>query len=76
SVGDATGKHNLASSGAAEKAEAQSKQQAADAESCAHGTANNIKGGAQKLAGSVAGDEWLRTKGHGNAAKGDAQRNL
>ncbi|GJJ76953.1 hypothetical protein EMPS_09312 [Entomortierella parvispora] len=75
-VGRAVGNESLAGSGAAQKAEAQSKQSAQDAETHAKGLGHNIQGAAQKAVGGATNDRSMEARGHGNAALGDVERNV
>ncbi|KAF9394318.1 hypothetical protein CPC16_011712 [Podila verticillata] len=76
SLGNATGNSDLAATGAAQKARADTAQQAADAKTHAEGLSNKIKGQAQQAAGSVTNDHSLQAQGHANQAKGNVQRNV
>ncbi|KAF9387573.1 hypothetical protein CPB97_002354 [Podila verticillata] len=75
-VGNAIGNPDLAATGAAQKAQAETAQQAADAKTHASGLGNQVKGHAQQAAGSVTNDPTLEAKGHANQAKGNVQRNV
>ncbi|KAK5822916.1 hypothetical protein F5H01DRAFT_336852 [Linnemannia elongata] len=75
-VGSTLGSEQLASSGAQQKAQADAKQAAADAQTHASGVGNNLKGAAQKAVGGATGDQSMEARGHGNAALGDVQRNV
>lgn len=75
-VGNTVGNPELAAKGAAQKAHAETAQQAADAKTHAEGYGNQIKGRAQQVAGSVTNDHTLQAQGHANEAKGTAQRNI
>ncbi|KAG0284889.1 hypothetical protein BGZ96_010792, partial [Linnemannia gamsii] len=74
-VGNTVGSEQLASSGAQQKAQADAKQSAADAQTHAQGVGNNIKGAAQKVVGGATNDNSMEARGHGNSALGDVQRN-
>ncbi|KAI1315494.1 hypothetical protein EDD11_000727 [Mortierella claussenii] len=75
-LGNAVGNDRLAGSGAAQKAEAQAKQQAVDAKTHAQGVGHNVEGAAQKAVGGLTNDHSLEAKGHGNSALGDVQRTV
>ncbi|KAF9351501.1 hypothetical protein BGX26_010503, partial [Mortierella sp. AD094] len=75
-LGNTIGNQNLASSGAAQKAEAQAAQTAQDAQTHAKGVGNNIQGATQKTVGSATNDPSMEARGHANAALGDVQRNV
>ncbi|KAF9325539.1 hypothetical protein BG006_010990, partial [Podila minutissima] len=75
-IGNTIGNPDLAAKGAAQKAHADTAQQAADARTHAEGLGNQIKGQAQQVAGAVSNDYSLEAQGHANKAKGDVQRNV
>ncbi|KAG0244687.1 hypothetical protein B0O80DRAFT_462154 [Mortierella sp. GBAus27b] len=74
-VGRVVGSEGLASSGAAQRAQAQTDQSNKDAQTHAKGLGNNIQGAAQKAMGNATNDPAMEARGHGNSALGDAQRN-
>ncbi|KAK3814388.1 MAG: hypothetical protein J3Q66DRAFT_346367 [Benniella sp.] len=75
-VGRVVGSENLASSGAAQKAQAQTSQSNQDAQTHAKGIGHNIEGAAQKVVGSATDDHSMEARGHGNSALGDVQRKV
>jgi uncharacterized protein YjbJ (UPF0337 family) len=75
-VGRVVGSENLASSGAAQKAEAQTRTSNQEAQTHAKGVGHNIQGAAQKAVGSATDDPTMEARGHGNSALGDVQRNV
>ncbi|KAF9099508.1 hypothetical protein BGX23_001653 [Mortierella sp. AD031] len=75
-VGKTVGSEQLASSGAQQKAQAEAKQSAANAQTHAQGVGNNLKGAAQKAVGGATNNPSMEARGHGNAALGDVQRNV
>ncbi|KAF9363895.1 hypothetical protein BGX34_003054 [Mortierella sp. NVP85] len=75
-IGRVVGSENLASTGAAQKAEAQTAASNKDAQTHAKGVGHNIQGAAQKAVGSMTDDHSMEARGHGNSALGDVQRNV
>ncbi|KAF9121141.1 hypothetical protein BGX30_002765 [Mortierella sp. GBA39] len=75
-VGNTLGSEQLASSGAQQKAQADAKQTAKDAQTHASGLGNNVMGATQKAVGGATNDKSMEARGHGNSALGDVQRNV
>ncbi|KAF9941954.1 hypothetical protein BGZ67_003525 [Mortierella alpina] len=75
-VGNALGNEHLAGTGAQQKAQAEAKQSAQNAQTHAEGFGDNVKGAAQKAVGGVTNDHSMEARGHGNSALGDVKRNV
>ncbi|KAG0212833.1 hypothetical protein BGX28_005489 [Mortierella sp. GBA30] len=75
-VGESIGNPDLAAKGAAQKAQANTAQQSADAQIHAQGVGNTVQGEVQKKVGAITNDPAMEARGHGNVALGDAQRNI
>ncbi|KAF9111942.1 hypothetical protein BGX27_004202 [Mortierella sp. AM989] len=75
-VGEALGYPNLAASGAAQKAQADSAQRIADAKTHTEGVGHTVEGQAQAKVGALTGDKSMEARGHANETLGDVQRNV
>ncbi|KAF9989545.1 hypothetical protein BGZ75_006092 [Mortierella antarctica] len=75
-VGNALGNEHLAGTGAQQKAQAEAKQSAQNAQTHAEGFGDNVKGAAQKAVGGATNDHSMEARGHGNSALGDVKRNV
>ncbi|KAG0202097.1 hypothetical protein BGX28_005279 [Mortierella sp. GBA30] len=75
-VGDAIGNPDLAASGASQKAQAETAQRAADAQTHAEGLGHKVQGQAQQTVGSSIGDTSMEARGHANEARGDIERKI
>ncbi|KAF9578437.1 hypothetical protein BGW38_005751, partial [Lunasporangiospora selenospora] len=73
-VGEKTGNQDLASSGAAQKSQAETAQQAASAHRNAEGLGNKIQGHVQQGVGSVTGNREMEARGHANETVGNMQQ--
>lgn len=76
SIGSAIGNPDLAASGAAQRAQAETAQRLADSKTRAEGVGHTVEGQAQKKVGSLTGDKSMEARGHANEALGDMQRNV
>ncbi|KAF9574155.1 kinesin-like nuclear fusion protein [Mortierella alpina] len=75
-VGETLGNTNLAASGAAQKAQADSAQRLADAKIHSEGVGHKVEGEAQSKIGSLTGDRSMQARGEANQTLGDIQRNV
>ncbi|KAG0200874.1 hypothetical protein BGX28_006185 [Mortierella sp. GBA30] len=75
-IGNVTGSERLAGSGAAQKAEAQTKQQTQDTQTHALGVGHNVEGATQQATGRMVNDPYMEARGQGNQARGDMERNV
>ncbi|KAG0248522.1 hypothetical protein BG011_010181 [Mortierella polycephala] len=74
-IGNITRNPNLAASGAAQKAQADSAQQMATNKIRTEGVGHSVEGEAQQKIGALTGDTAMESRGIGNQALGNVQRN-
>ncbi|KAF9188537.1 hypothetical protein BGZ50_001259 [Haplosporangium sp. Z 11] len=75
-IGNAIGNPNLAASGAAQKAQADAAQQMATNKIRTEGVGHTVEGEAQQKIGALTGDRVMESRGIGNQALGNVQRNV
>ncbi|KAF9168606.1 hypothetical protein DFQ26_004240 [Actinomortierella ambigua] len=75
SVGKAIGNESFAAAGAEQRTAAELKQHDLDSTTRMEGLQNVALGEAQKVLGTLKGDDEMTARGHGNVAKGHVQRN-
>ncbi|KAG0261530.1 hypothetical protein BG011_000936 [Mortierella polycephala] len=76
SVGEALGKPDIAASGAAQKSNAEAAQRAADARTQTHGVGHSIEGQVQQTVGAMTNDPAMQSRGVGNEARSNVERNV
>ncbi|KAF9954762.1 hypothetical protein BGZ72_004308 [Mortierella alpina] len=76
SIGEAIGNREMAASGAAQKAQADTSQRLADKKIQAEGVGHRVEGQAQEKVGNLTNDKVLKARGLENQALGDIELNV